>query len=71
MAKCKFCEMFEGIRQIDNRYKKEGFSKKYKVTFTSETYRGEDFIGGTSYGKTDLIYCPKCGRKLDNEQIAS
>ena len=66
MAKCKSCEMLESIRQVDNRYREEGFSKKYKAKLVEEKYRGEDLIGRISHCSVDLNYCPECGKKLDD-----
>lgn len=65
MAKCKFCEIFEDIERTHNQM--EGFSKKYTCALISETYRGKDYKGRTTYGSMELNYCPECGRKLKNE----
>lgn len=68
---CKCCEAIKELQDIENTQEKiPGVKHILKARLTSITRKKgiKKEIGVINFDYYDLNYCPKCGRRLKNEQ---
>ena len=64
--KCKFCERYKKVREIEKAYNDQRFQTRYYGELVTTTYNKEykQEYSRTGHERVRLHYCPYCGKKL-------